>query len=402
MLLVSKFGGTSLSCADQFAKVKAIINADPARRVVVVSALGKRQPTDNKLTDLFFSVFENRSQSTYYNALWQEIITRFMTVKNELGLKYDVASELQRIQDGLAARHLTLDYLVSRGEYLTARLMAEYLDYEFFDAKDLIIFDPLGEVDFVASYARIKALIPRDKKVIIPGFYGADHAGDIKLFSRGGSDITGAIIAAGLGADKYENFTDVPGVLMVDPRIVNNPLPIPELTYDEMSQIAAMGAEVLHRKSVAPVQQAGIPVNIKNTNDPLAPGTLITCSSSKSSGLIGIFGKKDFTCLTFATRKSLSVISAFFEGYDIKIEHSRVDDEHVQVLISTVDIKYRFEQIIKELKLEVGVQLVESKEGFSLVKIFDHDESVNSVMIVATVEYAETIRDLYDQLVLGA
>lgn len=413
MLLVAKFGGTSLSCASQFEKVKNIVKSDVNRRVVVVSALGKRQPTDNKLTDLFFSVFENRSQSTYYNELWQEIVNRFVTVKNELNLNYDIKAELQQIQDGLAARNLTLDYLVSRGEYLTARLMAEYLDYEFFDAKDLIIFDALGEVDLVASYDRIKSIITSDQKAIIPGFYGADEFGDIKLFSRGGSDITGSIIAAGLGADQYENFTDVSGVLMADPRIVEDPLPIPELTYDEMQAIAYMGAEVLHRKSVAPVKQSGIPIQIKNTNDPLAAGTLINCTSTKTDQLIGFFAKKDYTFLIFDTGRPAADISQFFAGYNIKIENYVLGENNVEMLVSTADIKYRFEQVVEELKLKLGVGTVKAKEGFSIVKIFGRgiiDEPTfleteyllleDGTIVVATPDCEKTIQALYDNLVL--
>ena len=435
MLLVSKFGGSSLSSAQQFEKVKNIVSSDANRRVVVVSALGKREPTDNKLTDLFYSVYENTSQSSYYEALWQEIVARFVAVKEELNLSYDVEAELKKIQSGLAARILTVDYLVSRGEYLTAKLMSEYLGYEFFDAKDLIIFNASDEVDFEISYQKIAEQIPKEAKVIIPGFYGADQDGEIKLFSRGGSDITGAIIAAGLGADKYENFTDVPGVLMADPRIVDQPRAIPELTYEEMSSIAYMGAEVLHRKSVYPVKQKGIPIHIKNTNDPLAHGTLISDNKSDSASLLtGFFGKKDYTFFTLYKNRASSEIGfirkvfEIFESYKINIEQSLTGIDHVGILVSSIDVKYCLERVLDDLLLKLGVEDVEMKEEFSLIVIFGrgliHDpgfleaifgtlskagiqtslieqspRGLNLVIGVPAKDYVPAIQTLYDGLV---
>lgn len=378
MELVAKFGGSSLSSANQFEKVKNIVISNECRRIVVVSALGKRTPADNKLTDLFYSVYENTSQSSYYEALWQEIITRFVTVKEELSLSYDVAAELQKIGDALAARSLTLDELVSRGEYLTAKLMAEYLDYHFYDAKDLIVFDAFGNVDFEESYKRISKL-PHDQKIIIPGFYGADVNGKIKLFSRGGSDITGAIIAAGVGADKYENFTDVSGVLMADPRIIENPIAIHELTYEEMSHIAYMGAEVLHRKSVYPVKTASIPIHIKNTNDPTAPGTLICeMPMKKEARLTGIFGKKDYTFFTLYKNRAASEMGLtrkvfeIFENYKVNVEQAVIGFDDIGILVSSIDIKYCLEQVCDDLKMKLGFEHVRTKEAFSLIAIFGY------------------------------
>jgi len=389
MELVAKFGGSSLSSADQFEKVKKIVTSVANRRIIVVSALGKRTPTDNKLTDLFYSVYENTSQSSYYEALWQEIVARFVAVKEELGLSYEVEDELQKISDGLAARSLTVDYLVSRGEYLTAKLMSEYLDYTFYDAKDLIIFDEHGEVDFDESYARI-AHLPKDQKIIIPGFYGAETDGTIKLFSRGGSDITGAIIAAGVGADKYENFTDVPGVLMADPRIVTNPLAISELTYEEMSSIAYMGAEVLHRKSVYPVKKAGIPIHIKNTNDPTASGTLICHEKSADAPfLTGFFGKKNYTFLTlYKNRASTEIgfmrkVFEIFESYKINIEQSLTGIDQVGILVSSIDIKYCLESVLADLREKLNVVDFEIKEEFSLIAIFGHGVINNPEFLAA-------------------
>jgi len=377
MLVVSKFGGSSLSSAQQFKKVKEIVRTDPNRRVVIVSALGKRQASDNKLTDLFYSVYEHTSQSSYYEALWQEIVARFVAVKEALNLSYDVEAELDKVQAGLAARNLTVDYLVSRGEYLTARLMSEYLGYDFYDAKDLIIFNQSGEAELEICYEKIAEWIPKDALVVIPGFYGADENGEIKLFSRGGSDITGAIVAAGLKADKYENFTDVPGVLMADPRVVKNPLAIPELTYEEMRSMAYMGAEVLHRKSVYPAKVARIPIHIKNTNEPDAQGTLICdASPEETAELTGFFGKKDYTFLTLYKNRASSEIGfmrkifEIFESYKINIEQSATGIDDIGILVSSIDVRYCLEQVLDDLKVKLGVEHVETKEEFSLIVIF--------------------------------
>ena len=377
MLLVSKFGGSSMSSASQFEKVKNIVSSNSKRSVIVVSALGKRQPTDNKLTDLFYSVFEHISQSSYYENLWQEIVARFVSVKDELNLVYDVEKELKKIQEGLAARILTVDYLVSRGEFLTAKLMSEYLGYEFYDAKDLIIFNDNGEVDLEESYKRIQEIIPKGKKIIIPGFYGSYKNGEIKLFSRGGSDITGAIIAAGLNASKYENFTDVSGVLMADPRIVENPRAIPELSYEEMSSIAYMGAEVLHRKSVYPVKKLGIPIHIKNTNDPSASGTLIGAPNSKAEEqLTGFFGKKDYTYFTLYKNRASSEVGfmrnvfEIFEHYKINIEQSLTGIDHVGILVPSIDVLYCKSRLLADLESKLEVKDVDTKDHFSLITIF--------------------------------
>lgn len=379
MTLVSKFGGSSLSSAQQFEKVKKITLENEDRRIVIVSAIGKREASDVKLTDLFYSVYEHMSQSAYYDSLWQEIDHRFLTVKKTLNLTYNIEEKLQQIRQGLAARSLSLDDLVSRGEYLTAKLMAEYLNFTFYDAKDLIIFHQDGTVDFKESYARISTL-PTDEKIIIPGFYGASPTGEIKLFSRGGSDITGAIIAAGVNAATYENFTDVPGVLMADPRIVKNPKAIEHLTYDEMQAIAFMGAEVLHRKSVYPVKQKAIPIHIKNTNDPHGSGTFISSfPMAKKPCITGFFGKKNYTFLTLYKERGSSEIGfmrkifEIFERYHVNIEQSLTGIDQVGILVSAIDIKYCIDSILADLSKELQIATVEIKEDFSLIAIFGRD-----------------------------
>lgn len=435
MLLVSKFGGSSLSCAKQFQKVKNIVLGDENRRVVVVSALGKRQVTDSKLTDLFYSVFEHVSHSTYYESLWTEIIERFVTVKDDLNLEFDVEYELRKIQNALATRNVTLDYLVSRGEYLTAKMMSEYLGYDFVDAHDLIIFDSGGEVDLESTYQRISTLATDDKRIVVPGFYGTTSSGDIKIFSRGGSDITGALLAAGLNACKYENFTDVSGVLMVDPRIVRNPRAISELTYEEMRCIAYMGAEVLHRKSVYPVQEKKIPIHIRNTNNPYAPGTLISDNPNKNeSQLTGFFGRKDYTFMTLCKKRATSEpgfmwkLFALFENYKVHIEQSLTGIDQVGLLVSSVDIKYSLEHILSDLALKLEIDDVRIKEGLSLITIFGRDvinnpaflarvfgamhsakiesslfeqspQGINLVIGVPTLKYESAIAALYEELV---
>ncbi|MCL1990657.1 MAG: aspartate kinase [Defluviitaleaceae bacterium] len=377
MRVVSKFGGSSVSCGVQFKKVKQLVEADTRRQIIIVSALGKRQPSDHKLTDLFYSVCENVSQSTYYEGLWQEISMRFLAIKHELNLVYDVEKELNHIRAGVAAQMLTVDEVVSRGEYLTARLMSEYLGYDFCDAKQLILFKETGEIDLDGCLQRIAKTLPKDAHVVIPGFYGADEDGTIKLFSRGGSDITGAIVAAGVKAHAYENFTDVSGVLMVDPRLIENPLAIPELTYEEMSYMADMGAHVLHRQSVDPAKSAGIPIHIKNTNDPLAPGTLIHHETSEAAPqLIGFFGKKDYTFFTlykqgaFSEKGLIRHVLAIFERYDIHVEQVTTGLDYVGFLVPSVDVKYCPPTLFDLLKVQLEVEEIERLEGFSLIGIF--------------------------------
>lgn len=376
-MLVCKFGGSSLSSESQFKKVKTIVESHADRRVIVVSALGKRATSDNKLTDLFYVIHTHAKHGICYESLWQEITTRFVGIKKELGLTFEMETALSEIRHSLDHHLLSVDDLVSRGEYLTANLMSEYLGFKFIDAKDVIIFGANGDVDPEATKAKLQVAVPAGTSVVIPGFYGAYPNGKVKLFGRGGSDISGAIIAAALDASKYENFTDVSGVLMADPRIIDNPPAISGLTYEELSELTYMGASVLHEASSHPVRDVGIPIHIKNTNDPDAPGTLICngASSNAKTKVTGISGKKDF--LSFAIYKNhmstevgfLQKALAIFQRYHVNIEHVPTGIDHVGVVVMAESVAHCLEDLVDVLTHELGADEVIIKDGTALITI---------------------------------
>ena len=305
MLKAAKFGGSSVAGAEQFKKVKSIIEADPSRRIVVVSAAGKRSADDHKLTDLLYLCHAHLTYGVSCDEILQTIEQRFARIRSELGLGYDVEGEMEALRARLD-RSMSVDELVSRGEYFTARLMAEYLGYAFVDAADCIFFGFDGQLDREKTDRAIAAALSEHGRILIPGFYGRLPTGKIKVMSRGGSDITGALAAAAAGADVYENWTDVSGILMADPRIVDNPRPIEKVTYAELRELAFMGASVMHEESIEPVKEKGIALNIRNTNRPDDPGTLIVGDADdRDDGerfITGIAGKRDFTIITVAKR----------------------------------------------------------------------------------------------------
>ena len=264
MLKVTKFGGSSMADAGQYRKVKEIVLADPHRKVVIVSAAGKRYSADHKLTDLLYLCHAHTKYGVSCDPVYEMITSRYLQIRDELQLKVDLESEFAVLKQRLDAKDVTEDELASRGEYFSAKLMAAFLDFEFVDAADWIQFNMDGTVDKEVSYAKLKEL-GHGKGIVIPGFYGAMPDGRIRTFTRGGSDITGALAAAALDANVYENWTDVSGILMADPRIVENPQPIPEVTYDELRELSYAGAQVLHEGTIQPVREKGIPVNIRNT-----------------------------------------------------------------------------------------------------------------------------------------
>ncbi len=330
MLKVAKFGGSSLADPKQFAKVKSIVEADASRKVIVVSAPGKRFSKDNKITDLLYLSYAHIKYGVDYRPMLDTVKERYYEIARGLGIKLDLDKEFEEIETNLA-QGASESYLVSRGEYLSAKMAAEYLGFEFVDAKGTVFLNYDSSINTEKTYEAIKLAYARSKgKIVVPGFFGTLDDGDIALMSRGGSDITGAIFAAALDADIYENWTDVPGILMADPSIVKDPYPIPKITYDELRELTYMGAKVLHEASVYPVKVAGIPVNIKDTNDPDAAGTLIDESFENDDMqddkfyITGITGKKHYTIIDVKKDNlSLELINkvlALFVARDIKVE----------------------------------------------------------------------------------
>lgn len=329
MLKVAKFGGSSVAGAEQFRKVKSIIEADPARRVVVVSAAGKRSADDHKLTDLLYLCHAHLSYGVSCDDILQTIEGRFAEIRTELGLRFDAEGEMKKLAARLS-RDTSVDELVSRGEYYTARLMAEYLGYRFVDAADCVFFGYDGQIDRDRTDRAIAEALAAHGRILIPGFYGRLPTGKIKVMSRGGSDITGALAAAATDADVYENWTDVSGILMADPRIVPDPRPIAKVTYAELRELAFMGASVMHEDSIQPVKDKGIALNIRNTNRPDDPGTLIVGEADDRDEserfITGIAGRRNFTIITVQKRDmnanaTLCQALEIMDRYHAPVEH---------------------------------------------------------------------------------
>ena len=376
MLKVAKFGGSSLADEKQFAKVKAIVEADPDRKVVVVSAPGKRFSKDNKITDLLYLCYAHIKYGVDYKPMLETIKERYAEIVKDLHIDFDIEGAFSTIEEDIA-KGASESYLVSRGEFLCAKIAAKYLGYEFVDAKDTVFLGYDGSIDTEKSYEAIKMAYSRScGKIVVPGFFGSLDDGDIALMSRGGSDITGAIFAAALSADVYENWTDVPGILMADPSIVKDPYPIPKITYDELRELTYMGAKVLHEASVYPVKVAGIPVNIRNTNDPEAAGTIIDERFDDDDlkddkfYITGITGKKHFTIIDVKKDNlSLDAISTVMQvlvSRGIKVEQVNSGLDVFSVILENGVNKQSVYSIAAEIEKLTGGS-VKISEGISMI-----------------------------------
>ena len=304
---VCKFGGTSLANASQIEKVKEIIVSNPLRRFVVVSAPGKQSCTDTKITDLLLDCHALIRAHKPFDPLFKKIKARFLEIAAKLDSRIDIEGELAEIYARLPSEEKS-DYAASRGEYLNALLLSEYLGGEFVDASTIIHLDSQGKVDPVSYSLIAEKLVDDHKLYVIPGFYGLDESGAVKTFSRGGSDITGAVVANGVKAELYENWSDVSGIYMADPRLVTKAPVVPHLTYHELALMAQLGASVFHQDAIEPVVQPAIPIRVKNTDDPQAPGSLITARRDvKKQPLVGITGKKVTNVAELPTYRGLDV-----------------------------------------------------------------------------------------------
>ncbi len=361
MLKVAKFGGSSMADAGQYRKVRDIILADPGRRVVIVSAAGKSTAENHKITDLLYLCHAHIRYGMDCTPVFDMIKNRYLQIRDDLGLALDLEPEFAELKQRLDKKKITEDELVSRGEYFSAKLMAACLGFDFVDAADWVVFKMDGTVDQAVSYEKLKALVHGG--VVIPGFYGVMPDGAVKTFSRGGSDITGALAAAALDADVYENWTDVSGILMADPRIVDDPQPISEVTYDELRELSFSGAQVLHELTIFPVREKGIPLNIRNTNDPEAPGTMIRESFESDSEphrfITGITGKKDFS-IVHLTKRGLSnevgllrKILSIYERHNISVVYVPNGIDNVSVIIETEAIAPKLYTILAEVQQEI-------------------------------------------------
>lgn len=348
--------------AGQYRKVRDIIMSDPARKIVVVSAAGKRDANDHKITDLLYLCYAHVQYGVDCSGIFEMIASRYLQIRDELGLKLPLEDEFNELKARLDANRISQDELVSRGEYFSAKILAAYLGYTFVDSADWISFRMDGTVDQPTSYQVFRA-VAAGHGIVTPGFYGSMPNGHIKTFTRGGSDITGALAAAALDADVYENWTDVSGILMADPRIVANPQTIPEVTYDELRELSYTGAQVLHEGTIFPVREKHIPLNIRNTNDPDHPGTMIQehfdTDRSPDRFITGITGKKDFSIVHLCKRGLsnevglLRKILSIYERHHISVDYVPNGIDNVSVLMQTAAIEPYLYTILGEIQQEI-------------------------------------------------
>ncbi len=380
MLKVTKFGGSSMADAGQLRKVRDIVLADKERRVVIVSAAGKRFSGDHKLTDLLYLCYAHVQYGVPCDPVFEQITSRYISIRDELQLDLDLESEFAELKKRLDAKEVSQDELVSRGEYFSAKLMAAYLGFKFVDAADWIRFNMDGTVDKGFSYPALAKF--KSEPMVIPGFYGTMPDGRIRTFSRGGSDITGALAAAALDADVYENWTDVSGILMADPRIVENPQPIPEVTYDELRELSYAGAQVLHEGTIKPVREKGIPVNIRNTNAPEDIGTFIQEDFDDESDpervITGITGKKDFSIITMFMRGMTSEVGvlrrllSIIERYNISVDFVPNGIDNVSLVMPTAKIQKKLYSILADIQQEIKPDRLEVLDNIAMVAAVGH------------------------------
>lgn len=375
MLKVAKFGGSSMASAGQFIKVKNIIEADPARKVIVVSAAGKRNKEDHKLTDLLYLCHAHIKYGVDCDGVFGMIADRYREICRELNLGVDIESELRALRAELDSG-ISKDKLVSRGEYFSAKLMADFLGYDFLDAESWLKFNFDGTINKEESYTELERLAS-GRRVVIPGFYGVMPDGSIKVLSRGGSDVTGALAAAALNADVYENWTDVSGILMADPRIVDNPDTIEHITYNELRELSYMGAQVLHEGAVFPVREKNIPLNIRNTNDPGHPGTIIMEKFNddviNERFITGIAGRKNFTIVTVyksgmsSELGGLRTMLEIFEKHGLCVEYTPTGIDSISLVVSSEKASKCIFSIVGEIQKTIKPDSLEITDNISIV-----------------------------------
>ena len=383
MIKVAKFGGSSVADASQFQKVREIVKADPDRKFVVVSASGKRCKGDNKITDLLLLVNAHIQYGVDCTALLATIEQRFMDIALELGLDFPLAEEFMSLVNDIDK--FTPEYVVSRGEWFTAKLMAEYLGMPFVDAADVIVFHHDGTVDMERTQTKLReAVIHSGGTFVLPGFYGSTVDGQIKLFKRGGGDITGAILARCIDAALYENWTDVSGFLAADPRVVENPRGIHRITFEEMRELSYMGASVLQEEAIFPVREVNIPIQIKNTNAPDEFGTIIreTANEHAREHLItGSAGKKDFVGIYVqkahmsneigCIRNALSIL----ERYGVSVEHIPTGVDSFSIVVNGEDVKDTIYSIVADMQRDLQPDSINVLPGLALISVVGRNMS---------------------------
>ncbi len=376
MKKVVKFGGSSLASAEQFKKVGKIIRADASRKFVVPSAPGKRFSGDTKVTDMLYSCYGAAIREKKFADQLQEIRGRYQEIIDGLGLDFSLDQDFEKIRENFGKK-IGRDYAASRGEYLNGKIMAAYLGYEFIDAADVIRFGEDGSFDEETTNQLLAKRLEDSKGAVIPGFYGAKADGTIVTFSRGGSDVSGSLVALAVGADLYENWTDVSGFLIADPRIVKNPRSIETITYKELRELSYMGASVLHEDAIFPVRKAGIPINIRNTNAPEDKGTLIvegTCRQPKYT-ITGIAGTDGFASITIEKAMMNSEIGfcrkvlQVFEEHDISIEHMPSGIDTMTIFVHKDKFEEKEQQVLSAIHKTVKPDHIELESDLALIAV---------------------------------
>lgn len=376
MSKVVKFGGSSLASAKQFQKVGKIIKSDASRRYVVPSAPGKRFSEDTKVTDMLYSCYGLALQGRDFTKEMTAIKARYDEIIEGLGLTVSLDEEFKTISQNFCGK-IGRDYAASRGEYLNGILMANYLDFEFVDAADYIKFDAAGNFDAVTTQQLLSAKLAETETAVIPGFYGSTPDGKVKTFSRGGSDVTGSIVAKAVHADMYENWTDVSGFLIADPRIIKNPKAIDTITYRELRELSYMGASVLHEDAIFPVRKEGIPINIRNTNAPEDKGTLIVEDTCRKPRFVitGIAGKKDFASITIEKAMMNSeigfckrVLEVFDENH-ISIEHMPSGIDTMTIFVHQDEFEEKEQDVIAGIHRAVEPDFLELESDLALIAV---------------------------------
>ncbi|MEH2948012.1 aspartate kinase [Sporofaciens sp. JLR.KK001] len=377
---VVKFGGSSLANAEQFKKVARIIQKDESRRYIIPSAPGKRTPDDTKVTDMLYGCYNLAIMEDEYEEEFEEqlsaIRARYDDIIEGLGLAVDLTEEFKTIRTNFT-RKAGRDYAASRGEYLNGILMAAYLGYEFIDAADVIFFDAAGNFDGEKTNAVLSAKLDETERAVIPGFYGSMPDQKVKTFSRGGSDITGSIVARAIKADMYENWTDVSGFLIADPRVVKNPKAIDVITYRELRELSYMGATVLHEDAIFPVRREGIPINIRNTNSPEDKGTLIVEGTCRKPRFVitGIAGKKDFASITVEKAMMNSEVGfckkvlEVFEKNEISIEHMPSGIDTMTIFVHQDEFEEKEQKVIAGIHRMVEPDFLELESDLALIAV---------------------------------
>ena len=384
MKKVVKFGGSSLANAEQFRKVGDIIRSEEGRRYVVPSAPGKRFSGDTKVTDLLYACYDKAAQGKEFGGIFQEIKERYYEIIRGLDLKLSLEEEFAQIEADFRAQAGT-DYAASRGEFLNGKIMAAYLGYEFVDAASVIRFDKNGNFDGEKTDRLLGKRLSKCERAVIPGFYGAKEDGTVQTFSRGGSDVTGSLVARAVHADIYENWTDVSGFLVTDPRIVENPAVIETITYRELRELSYMGATVLHEEAIFPVRKEGIPINIRNTNRPQDKGTFIVESTCRKPRYVitGIAGKKGFCSINIEKsmmnsevgfgRKILQV----FEDQGINFEHVPSGIDTMTVYVHQDEFEEKEQQVIAGIHRAVQPDFVEMESDLALIAVVGRGSEIS-------------------------